>query len=106
MSLPTACYFLLAQKVTKKGTLPNASSRKANAPLAGQRGSRAFFYRLVLRTVPYKLIMSILQIYKPIVRVILGEIRNCRKFMREAGVTCGYIRASFQSRKHSGLKAG
>jgi len=27
----------------KKGTLPNASSRKANAPLAGQRGSRTFF---------------------------------------------------------------
>jgi len=30
----------------------NASARKANAPLAGQRGQRTFYW-LVLRTAPY-----------------------------------------------------
>jgi len=42
-ALRSVCHFLLAQKVTKKGTLPNAASRKTNAPLAGQRGQPAFF---------------------------------------------------------------
>jgi hypothetical protein len=47
-SIGAFCRFLLAQKVIpagnrKKGTLPNASSRKASAPLAGQRGQPAFF---------------------------------------------------------------
>gem|GEM_PF-1445635 len=39
----SVCYFLLAQKVTKKGTLPNASSLKTSTHLAGQRGQPAFF---------------------------------------------------------------
>jgi len=41
------CHFLLAQKVTKKGTLPNASARNAYALLAGQRGQPAFFLLVV-----------------------------------------------------------
>ena len=69
----TPCYFLLAQKVTKKGTLPNAAPRKANAPLAGQRGSRAFLYWLVLRTAPYELIINFLKLYNPIVHVIFKK---------------------------------
>jgi hypothetical protein len=36
------CHFLHAQKVTKKGTCANASPRKANANLAGQRGHRTY----------------------------------------------------------------
>jgi len=38
--LVSPCHFLLAQKVTNPVSLrePNAASRKANAPLAGQRG--------------------------------------------------------------------
>jgi hypothetical protein len=36
------CYFLIAQKVTKKGTLPNASTHKANAPSLGKEASALF----------------------------------------------------------------
>jgi hypothetical protein len=41
-SLCAACYFLLAQKVTKKGTCANAPARKAHANLAGARGLRTY----------------------------------------------------------------
>jgi hypothetical protein len=54
-------YFLLAQKVIpagnrKKGTLPNASARKASAHLAGQRGQPTFFLLLCdfLRLIAYR----------------------------------------------------
>jgi len=45
VSICNTCHFLLAQKVTNPVSLrePNASPRKANPPLAGQRGQPAFF---------------------------------------------------------------
>ncbi len=49
--LVSPCHFLLAQKVTKKGTLPNASPRKPTRPSLGKE-AHALLYWLVLRTAP------------------------------------------------------
>jgi len=38
------CHFLLAQKVTKKGTLPNASTLKLTRSSLGKEASPPFFY--------------------------------------------------------------
>jgi len=39
----TPCHFLLAQKVTKKGTLPNAAPRRPTRPSLGKEASALFY---------------------------------------------------------------
>gem|GEM_PF-3176454 len=65
---------MLAQKVTNPVSLrePNASARRPTRPSLGKEAS-ALFYWLVLRTAPYKLTMSVLQMCKPIGHVIYYE---------------------------------